>query len=65
MIEQAYLKALSRFPTNDERERLMSLLSSTTTTTEANDADPATVPREAYEDLLWSIMTSPEFLFSH
>lgn len=56
-IEQAYLAALSRFPTESESQRLMALI------------DPAdasqTARRETLEDLLWSLMTSKEFLFSH
>ena len=56
-IEEAYLTALSRFPSAEERTRILGLI---------NDADSGAVSRrETYEDLLWSLMTSPEFLFTH
>ncbi len=56
-IEQAYLAALSRPPTDSERAKVQALID------EARAAGP--IQRELYEDLLWSLMTSPEFLFSH
>jgi hypothetical protein len=56
VVENAYLAALSRFPTADESARLLQLIS---------EADAEGVPRrESYEDLLWSLMTSSEFLFT-
>lgn len=57
VVEQAYLAALSRRPSADERRRLLALVA-------AADAEKVS-RRETYEDLLWSLMTSPEFLFSH
>ncbi len=57
VIEEAYLAALSRFPTADERRRLLEMVAL---------SDQEQVPRrECYEDLLWGLMTSPEFLFAH
>lgn len=56
VLENAYLTALSRYPTADELARVLKLI---------NDADAEGVPRrESYEDLLWSLMTSSEFLFT-
>ncbi len=56
-IDQAYLRSLSRFPSADERMRLCALIV---------DADAAGVTRsESYQDMLWSLMTSQEFLFAH
>ena len=56
VIQQAYLRALSRLPTEDERGRVLALI---------EEADQAGVDRlETYQDLLWSLMTSPEFLFA-
>ena len=56
-IEDAYLSALSRFPSAEERSRILKLI---------NEADAQSVSRrETFEDLLWSLMTSPEFLFTH
>ncbi len=55
MIEQAYLVALSRFPTDDEMQRLLGVMNAT---------DPAE-HHVVIEDLFWSILSSREFLFNH
>ncbi|MEX2113079.1 MAG: DUF1549 domain-containing protein [Pirellulales bacterium] len=55
IIEEAYLAALSRFPTGAERARLATAL----------DEVSPDERREAIEDLLWSILSSKEFLFNH
>jgi hypothetical protein len=57
VVELAYLSALSRYPTEAEEARLVALIVE-------SDANSVT-RRESYEDLLWSLMTSPEFLFTH
>ena len=57
IVDQAYLAALSRMPSADERRKILTLV---------NAADQENVPRrESLEDVLWSLMTSPEFLFAH
>ncbi len=57
VVDQAYLRALSRFPAAEERSRLLELIAA---------ADKAGVNRsETFQDLLWSLMTSQEFLFAH
>lgn len=57
VVDQAYLRALTRFPSADERSRMLELIFA---------ADAEQVSRaETYRDLLWSLMTSPEFLFAH
>jgi hypothetical protein len=55
IIEDAYLQALSRFPTAEEKTRIQSVLA------EAQSADR----REALEDVVWGILSSREFLFNH
>ncbi|MGD9723120.1 MAG: DUF1549 domain-containing protein [Pirellulales bacterium] len=55
IVAEAYLAALSRFPTDDERARLVAAL----------DEAPAAERRAALEDLYWSILSSKEFLFHH
>jgi hypothetical protein len=54
IVEDAYLSALSRFPTEAERARLLALL-----------ADSGSEKRQAVEDLYWSVLSSKEFLFNH
>ncbi len=57
VIDQAYLATLSRLPSAEERSKMLALVA---------DADKENVARrETFEDVLWSLMTSPEFLFAH
>jgi hypothetical protein len=55
IVEELYLAALSRLPTDDEKLKLVGELS----------AAPADERRQAIEDLYWSVLTSREFLFNH
>ena len=55
VIEDAYLCALSRYPTRSETEKIGKVLSS------ANEKDQ----RAAVEDMYWAILSSKEFLFNH
>ena len=55
IVEELYLGALSRRPTDDELKRIGDLLRET----------PAAERRAALEDLCWSVLTSREFLFNH
>jgi hypothetical protein len=55
IVEEAYLAALSRLPTDAEKSQLLAVLA------EAGPADK----RAALEDLFWSILSSKEFLFNH
>lgn len=57
IIEESYLLALSRFPSAAERKELVRV-------TEAELAEGSD-RRSVLEDMLWSLMTSPEFLFTH
>jgi Protein of unknown function (DUF1553)/Protein of unknown function (DUF1549) len=56
IVEEAYLAALSRFPTGEEKRQLVAALS------EAKD--PA-AKREVVEDLFWSVLSTNAFLFNH
>jgi hypothetical protein len=55
IVEDAYLAALSRFPTETEKQQMLSVLA------EPSEADK----RVLVEDLYWSILSSREFLFNH
>jgi hypothetical protein len=55
IVETVYLAALSRLPTETEKQRLSKLLAEATSDER----------RPAIEDLFWSVFTSKEFLFQH
>ena len=53
IIEELFLSALSRFPTEEEANRVQSVISQ------------QSWRREAFEDLMWALITSREFAFNH
>ncbi len=55
IVEDAFLSTLSRYPSADERTRLLAELS----------AAPAAERRQVLEDLYWGLLTSKEFLLNH
>ena len=55
LIEQAYLSALGRFPTDTERSRM----------TQAVVDAASDERRQALEDVYWALLSSKEFLFNH
>ena len=54
ILEELYLRSLSRKPTADEQARLGETL-----------AQAAQAPREILEDVFWALLNSREFLFNH
>jgi hypothetical protein len=55
IVEELYLTALARMPTDEERAKLTGVLAAT----------PEAEKKAAVEDLYWSVLTSREFLFQH
>ena len=55
VVEQIYLNALSRFPTNDERLKLVKAIKG------VDEKEK----RIVIEDLFWAVLSSKEFLFNH
>jgi hypothetical protein len=53
IVDELYLAALSRLPSDQERQASRELLAE------------ATAPAEFYQDLLWALMNSKQFLFVH
>ncbi len=53
IIEELYLRTLSRFPKKEEAQLAQ------------QGINQAPSPREGYEDLLWALLNSKEFLFNH
>ncbi|MBM3846505.1 MAG: DUF1553 domain-containing protein, partial [Verrucomicrobia bacterium] len=54
LVEELYLAALSRPPTDEEKRRALGAYSSTGAT-----------PKTATEDILWALLNSAEFVFNH
>ena len=55
ILEEVYLHSLSRFPTPEEKSRMLAVLAES----------PDSNRREVLEDIVWSIFSSREFLFNH
>jgi hypothetical protein len=55
IVEELYLSALSRYPTDKELADILAVL---------NEA-PASERRAAIEDVFWAVLSSREFLFNH
>ncbi len=55
IVEEAYLTALARFPTEKERRQILEVFQST----------PPEQKRQLLEDFFWSLLSSREFLFNH
>jgi hypothetical protein len=53
IVDELYLRSLSRFPTPAEREKAKYFI------------DALENKTEAYQDLLWTLMNSREFMFNH
>ncbi len=57
-LERMYLAALSRFPTEREKQALLAVLDS-------GGAPADNRKRDVLEDILWSLLSGKEFLFNH
>jgi hypothetical protein len=53
VLDELYLAALSRYPRADERRTVLAYVA----------AQPN--PRLAWEDLVWAMVNTKEFLFNH
>lgn len=62
LVEELYLTVYSRFPTDDEHQRIDPLLPAVSTT--ESPAPAGERPRRSVvEDLLWSLLNTPEFIY--
>jgi hypothetical protein len=55
IVEELYLSALSRFPSQAEKEKILKVL----------DGTAESERRAAIEDLYWAVLSSKEFIFNH
>jgi len=65
IINEAYLKTLSRQPTDAERSALLAVFAEQAPAEGESGEDATAKRRETIEDLYWSLMSSREFLFQH
>ena len=64
-IREIYLTAFSREPTADELRIAGAHLAKPRTDAQGKPLDSQTARRQAYEDLLWAILNTKEFLYNH
>jgi hypothetical protein len=57
-VRELYLTAFAREPKADERERVANYVN-------AVKPDDAAATRAAYEDTIWALVNTKEFLFNH
>ena len=58
IVEEAFLLALARHPTESEKQKIVAALDESP----ATDADQK---RQLLEDVFWSVLSTREFLFNH
>ncbi|MCY2976792.1 MAG: DUF1553 domain-containing protein [Planctomycetota bacterium] len=64
-IREIYLTAFSREPSREELSIAEDYLNKPRNDAQDKPIDPARAKRMAYEDLLWAIVNTKEFLFNH
>lgn len=65
VVEELFLSALQRVPTDAERAKLIAELAAAPEDDLAPESDWLPARRAAIEDLYWAVLTSEEFLFGH
>jgi len=64
-IKELYLVAFAREPRPDELKAALDYLDETRTNAAGQKIDAPKATRENFQDLLWAMMTTKEFLFNH
>jgi hypothetical protein len=64
-IEELYLVAFSRKPTPAELQTAVEYVISPQTDAAGAPIEPARAVREAFQDLVWALMNTREFMFNH
>ena len=64
VIDELYLRALSRLPVPRERSEHLTAIRRSRAERQSGVA-VAAARREAFEDLLWALINSREFLYNH
>jgi hypothetical protein len=64
-LQELYLTALGRKPTSTEEELALRHLEKPRKDADGRPLDPAKSRRQGFEDLLWTLLNTKEFLFNH
>ncbi|MDB5352900.1 MAG: hypothetical protein JWN86_4147 [Planctomycetota bacterium] len=64
-VRELYLAAFSREPSAEELKVAEAYITRSRIDSQGKPLDPATARREAYEDLLWAIINTKEYLYNH
>lgn len=64
-IRQLYLAALSRQPREAELSTALAYFNEPRTNADGSAVDPQKSTQQNYQDLIWALMNSKEFLFNH
>ncbi|MCA9092471.1 MAG: DUF1549 domain-containing protein [Planctomycetaceae bacterium] len=64
-VRELYLAAYSREPRPDELQTAVDYLDEQRIDAEGKPIDPAQVAAENYQDLIWALINTKEFLFNH
>jgi hypothetical protein len=64
-IRELYLVAFSREPRSDELQHAQDFLASLTNDADGKPVDPKQAAREGFQDLIWALINTKEFLFNH
>ncbi|MDP1561607.1 MAG: DUF1553 domain-containing protein [Pirellulaceae bacterium] len=65
VVTELYLRALSRRPTAEENVAALSFIQQHVDKAEASDDAKLAALKVAYEDLVWALINTKEFLFNH
>jgi hypothetical protein len=64
-VRELYLAAFAREPRADELKIAVDYLNEPLTDSAGNPVDPAKASRENFQDLIWALINTKEFLFNH
>lgn len=64
-IRELYLAAFSREPRTEELQTTEAYLAKPRADAQGKPLDPQKAKRDAYEDILWALMNTKEFLYNH
>jgi hypothetical protein len=62
IMDELWLAALSRFPTDEERQKVRAHLADRLKDAKDN---ANTLREQAWQDVLWALLNTKEFLFNH